>query len=81
MFFVFIFLGMFVNNILYLMKEMIMNNNKITPFNFWNILKHIVFIIPHFSYSSSIAGFINISWKNNRFIVCNSSNMEEASYG
>ncbi|VVC36008.1 Hypothetical protein CINCED_3A013120 [Cinara cedri] len=74
-------IGMIVNNALYFMKDLLIIENLKTPYNFWNILKHIIFIIPYFSYSSSITGFIDISWKNNRFKVCKSSNMEEASHG
>lgn len=75
------FPGMFVNNALYFLNDFLRQENTISPYNFWNILKHIVLIVPHISYSSIITGFINISWKNNRFKICKSSNMEEASHG
>ncbi|VVC36007.1 ABC transporter-like,P-loop containing nucleoside triphosphate hydrolase,AAA+ ATPase domain,ABC [Cinara cedri] len=68
-------IGMFINNMLYLMKNLIRQMNQNNPYNFWNIMKHIALIIPHFSYSSCITGFIEIAWHNNKCKVCKSPDM------
>lgn len=63
------------------MKGLISLDNVENPFNFWNIMKHIILIVPHFSYSSCIAGFIQVAWENNRCKICKSLDMVEACRG
>jgi len=59
------FTGMFVNIILTLMSNTIREENKINYFNTMNIIRLIILIIPHFSFSLCISGFIIITWENN----------------
>ncbi|CAH1731091.1 unnamed protein product [Aphis gossypii] len=42
-----------------------------------NIIRLILLMIPHFSYSMCICGFIQITWENNMCKICKSSNMIE----
>lgn len=72
---------MIVNNVMYFLKPFIIEENKISIFNKWNIFRYVTLLIPHFSYSSCIAGFLEIAWENNRCKICNSRNMEEACNG
>lgn len=54
------------------MKDIIRVTNKVDPYNSWNIFRYTTLIIPHFSYSASLAGFLQIAWENHRCEVCNS---------
>lgn len=49
--------------------------------NMWNIIRLILLIIPHFSYSMCICGFIQITWENNMCKICKSSDMIEMCAG
>lgn len=69
----FCFLGLFINNTMFFLKNTIKVKNEISLFNFWNIFRYITLIIPHFSYSSCIRGFLEITWENNRCKVCDMS--------
>lgn len=70
---------MILNNVMYFIKEIISEKNDISPFNAWNIIRYISLLIPHFSYSSCIAGFLETSWENKRCKICsNSPNVAEA---
>uniref|UniRef100_A0A2S2QYG5 ATP-binding cassette sub-family A member 3 n=1 Tax=Sipha flava TaxID=143950 RepID=A0A2S2QYG5_9HEMI len=71
-------LGMFLNSAMFLVKDIIREKNQINPYNAWNIFRIITLIIPHFSYSACISGFVDISWENNRCKICKSPNMIEA---
>lgn len=66
---------------MFILKDIINIENKTNPFNFWNIFKHITLIIPHFSYSLCIAGFLEITWENHRCEICKSPNMIEGCRG
>ncbi|KAL5235297.1 hypothetical protein ACI65C_002707 [Semiaphis heraclei] len=65
-------LGMFISTGLYILKDIIRDHNKTSSFNTLNIIRLIVLIIPHFSYSSCISGFLQIAWENNMCKVCKS---------
>lgn len=69
---------MFLNSAMFLIKDIIIERNKQSPYNTWNIFRIITLIIPHFSYSACISGFVDISWKNSRCRICKSPNMIEA---
>lgn len=73
--------GLFVNNMMFFLKSIIIEENEKSLFNFWNIFKYVTLIFPHFSYSSCIAGFLQIAWQNNRCKVCKSPNMAEGCSG
>lgn len=73
-----LFTGLFINNALLIMSDAIREENKTNPYNYWNIFRYIVLIIPHISYSSCIAKFLQISWENNRCKICKSRDMLEA---
>lgn len=70
-------IGMFINTGLYILKDLIRENNKTSSFNTLNIIRLIVLIVPHFSYSSCISGFLQITWENNMCKVCKSPFMDE----
>lgn len=74
----YLFTGLFINNALLVMRDIIRVENKINPYNYWNIFRHIVLIIPHFSYSSCIAKFLQITWENNRCKICKTPDVVEA---
>lgn len=76
-----LFTGFFVNNTMYVLKPIFYIQNKEDPYNYWNIFRLISLIIPHFSYSSCLAGFLDITWENNRYKVCKSPDMLEALLG
>ncbi|XP_050431314.1 phospholipid-transporting ATPase ABCA3-like isoform X2 [Adelges cooleyi] len=72
-------LGLIINNILYLVKAILVKpDNEVTWFH---IVRYIVLLVPHFSYSSCIVGFVTISWENNRCKICKTPDMEEACSG
>lgn len=75
------FTGMFINTGLYILKDLIRENNKTSSFNTLNIIRLIVLIVPHFSYSSCISGFLQITWENNMCKVCKSPFMDEKCKG
>lgn len=49
------------------------DENELSSFNFWSICRYITLIIPHFSYSACLAGFLEIAWENYRNQICDSS--------
>jgi len=71
------FTGMFISTGLYILKDIIRERNTTSSFNTLNIIRLIVLIIPHFSYSSCISGFLQITWENNMCKVCKSPVMIE----
>lgn len=68
---------MFINVFLGILKEIIREKNKIDSFNILNIIRLIILIIPHFSFSLCISGFLEITWENNVCKICKSPNMIE----
>ncbi|XP_060873175.1 phospholipid-transporting ATPase ABCA3-like isoform X2 [Metopolophium dirhodum] len=70
-------IGIFINTGLYILKDIIRDHNKTSSFNTFNLIRLIVLIIPHFSYSSCISGFLQITWENNMCKVCKSPLMNE----
>lgn len=63
------------------MKNAVIEQSEIDPYHFWNISRHIMLIIPYFSYSSCIAGFIEITWKNKICKICASSTIADECRG
>lgn len=58
-------------------KDIMMNPNKSSLFNFLNIGRCILLMIPHNSFALCIVGFLEITWENNKCKVCKSSKMTE----
>lgn len=61
--------------IMFSFKDIMMNPNQSSSFNFLNICRYIILMIPHFSFLLCIAGFLEITWENNKCEVCNSPTM------
>ena len=72
-----LFTGMFINTGLFILRDLIRFSNQISSFNTLNIIRLIILIIPHFSYSSCISGFLLITWENNMCKVCKSPYMTD----
>lgn len=66
---------------MYFIKSYIIQQNKISLLNFWNIFRYVTLLIPHFSYSACIANFLEIAWENNRCKICHTRDMKEACNG
>ncbi|XP_026821418.1 ATP-binding cassette sub-family A member 3-like [Rhopalosiphum maidis] len=69
-------IGLFISIFFYLLADFIRNINKTSSFNTLNIIRLILLIIPHFSYSSCLVGFLLITWENNMCKVCKSTMVE-----
>ncbi|XP_025190796.1 ATP-binding cassette sub-family A member 3-like isoform X2 [Melanaphis sacchari] len=65
-------LGIFINITMFILNDFFAQFNQIKFFNILNIIRLIILIVPHFSYSACISGFIKIAWENNMCRVCKS---------
>lgn len=67
-----IILGLIFNSTAFMIKNVIMELNTINPYNILNILRSTFLMVPYFSFSSCIMGFLQISLENHKHRKCES---------
>ncbi|XP_050530373.1 phospholipid-transporting ATPase ABCA3-like isoform X2 [Daktulosphaira vitifoliae] len=75
-------LGMIVNSMLLVAKLTGLSETHDSSFSFWyNIIRYVILLVPHFSYTACIVGFVSISWSNNMCKLCKTPDAHEACSG
>ncbi|XP_050548488.1 uncharacterized protein LOC126910146, partial [Daktulosphaira vitifoliae] len=73
---------MIVNSMLLVAKLTGLSETHDSSFSFWyNIIRYVILLVPHFSYTACIVGFVSISWSNNMCKLCKTPDAHEACSG
>lgn len=64
--------GLIINSVIFIIKDFMIELNAISPYNILNILRYASLIVPYFSFSSCIMGFLQISIENHKYKICDS---------